>query len=139
MKTLLLSLLTFIGSHSDYDVTPALRGDLPLPTVVLDDPAYISTMAEAHVNGLYEAAADRIWLPYTIDFSDPYAQSTVLHELVHWLQDELPHDDVFVCKGHMELEAYAIQWMFQEARGLAPKPAKITGLAYSYCHPAYAR
>jgi hypothetical protein len=120
MAELMLSLLTWLGSHT------AHRVDLPLPNLVLAEPYQLCVRygerdkgrcAATRLRGFYDRHLT-IFLHADFDPRSPVDRSRLLHELVHYVQwKNGAHGR---CWGELELEAYRLQDAWRAEHGLAP-------------------
>jgi hypothetical protein len=137
MKTiaLALTLLTWIGENTDYDVTPILEREARVPAIVFDHPVFVESLG--HGPAAYEAAVNRIWLAEgKVDLATTQGKGILVHELVHHLQDEHP-TRIFPCHRAKEIEAYSVHEAYLEAHGAELDIDWATVLAYGMCHPGY--
>lgn len=72
------------------------------------------------IGGMYNSRDDVVYLPTTFELSDPYQQSILVHELVHYLQDR--HTIHYPCRASYEEQAYRLQAVWMERHGLRPGP-----------------
>lgn len=65
------------------------------------------------LGGLYLPDADKIYLREGLDLDDPRHQSVLVHELVHYVQDQL---GVVGTADQLEAQAYALQerWLREQ-------------------------
>jgi hypothetical protein len=110
MKSLIAALLLWIGANTNYNV------DLPHPvikTVTQQELEMIYSKGagtDNHLHGFYDTKADIIYLPDTWKQYDPWSQGVLLHELVHYVQDQ--NQAKFQCNNAMELESWPLQKKF---------------------------
>ena len=110
MRELLLSLLTWIGSHSTYNV------DLTLPNITFTEPYNLCANYGIHNKGQCDAARlagfyDKkftIYLPNGFQVENAKHRSRLVHELVHYVQ-WANHENRDTCLGMLEVEAYELQ------------------------------
>lgn len=128
MAELMLSLMLWIGDHSQHDVF------LRLPTISqvnhyhlcmrygIDDPQQCEN---SQLKGFYNKR-NTIYLPldFTTDSLDK--QSELLHELVHFAQWENMHPHEAYCLGEKEAEAYRLQNTWRVQHGLNPVSDEFT-------------
>lgn len=72
------------------------------------------------VGGMYNSRDDMVYLPNTFDFENPYEQSILVHELVHYIQDS--RRIRFDCPALYEEQAYRLQAVWLQRNGLTPNP-----------------
>ena len=70
------------------------------------------------VGGMYNSRHDIIHLPHDFRLDNTYEQSVLVHELVHYLQDT--RNVRFNCAGAIEEQAYRLQGIWLQSRGLTP-------------------
>ena len=70
------------------------------------------------VGGMYNARDNLIYLPQGFDMENPFSQSVLVHELVHYLQDS--RNLRFECAGAIEEQAYRLQGVWLQNQGLTP-------------------
>jgi hypothetical protein len=129
MKTIVVSLLTWIGSHSSY----AIPSDTP--TVAMVPHAYLAQLAcgeDCPALGVYPDG-NVVYIDDALQIdTNVCAKSVLLHELVHFLQDRdgrflnLPPAIRSYSREH---EAYSIQQAFlaQNGRKVAFGPSFYVG------------
>ena len=103
-------------------------GPLPNPTVQLASEAQMIQVAAAtdpesrqwlrdhglRLGGLYIPDADKIYLLEGLDMDDPRHRSVLVHELVHYVQDQL---GVTGTPQQLEAQAYALQERWLQEQG----------------------
>jgi len=100
-------MLLWIGANTGYDV------DLPHPlikTVTQQELERIYSNGagtENHLHGFYDRKEDIIYLPDTWKQYDAWSQGVLLHELIHYVQDQ--NQAKFQCTNEMEKEAWPLQ------------------------------
>ena len=110
MKSLIASMLLWIGANTNYNV------DLPHPDIKLlpqQEMEHIYSQGmemSSHLHGFYDTKKDIIYLPDTFELHDPWQQGVLLHELLHYVQDQ--NEAKFQCKNDMETEAWPLQKKF---------------------------
>ena len=108
-RTLVVHLLIWIQNHSTYDILSTLRDP---PTVMLrrygEVISYEGQEIVVHKTllGAYDKQANIIILTTPWSDSNTYNISTLLHELIHFIQSNTREWD---CWGKAELEAYKLQ------------------------------
>lgn len=108
MKSVIAAMLLFIGANTDYNV------ELQHPTVKLL-PIKQMEMIYSHGKGMngselhafYDIKRDTIYLRDTFDIQDPWQKGILIHELLHYVQDQ--NNAKFPCSAKMEAEAWPIQ------------------------------
>ncbi len=121
MKELMLSLLTWVGANTSYQVDVALP-NLAMVTEHNMCAVYgVNNKSQCDalkLRGFYNKAST-IYMRMDFDLHDPHHQSQLLHELIHYIQWANGRDES-ECLGHLELEAYDLQDRWREERDLAP-------------------
>lgn len=110
------ALLVWLAANSPFNKPPEY------PEVYFDHPMVIENMmGTAHSNmkspGAYHPESDRIFLSKNVDISTSEGRGILLHELVHWMQDNYPSDYEYACKEEKELEAYYFQNKYVKKQG----------------------
>lgn len=114
------ALLKWIGDNSDYDVTAFLNDPLPVSfcdvgqTVVYEGRPIV---VHEPVKGMYDIEIHRITLVKPWSRKDLINISTLLHELVHFVQYESRD---WSCWHATEWEAYKLQEQWLLERGIDP-------------------
>jgi len=111
-------LLRWIGTHTAYDVDPVVANP---PVIVLCDPGEIIDYAgkpfnvAGHIRGLCDVKCARISLVRPWRSDDVDNLSTLLHELVHFIQF---NSASWPCPQETEYEAYKLQeaWLREHGR-----------------------
>ena len=109
MKELIASLLLFIAAETDYNV------DLPYPQIAFLPQAELEKKYLGDVDvdssttlwAFYDTHTDTIYLQDQWKIYDPWAKSVLLHELIHYVQDQ--NEAQFACIREMEKEAWPLQ------------------------------
>jgi hypothetical protein len=107
MKSLIAAMLLWIGANTGYDV------DLPHPVIKIVTQQELERIyskgagTENHLHGFYDRKEDIIYLPDTWKQYDPWSQGVLLHELVHYVQDQ--NQAKFQCTNEMEKESWPLQ------------------------------
>ena len=121
MKELVLSMLTWIGGNTSYDV------NLVLPNLVFTTQHNMCAQYGIKQKGNCDASGLKgfynkdmtIYLRTDFDPNNPHHQSRLLHELVHYVQWQNGQNDK-ECLGLLEVEAYDIQDQWRGTQGLKP-------------------
>lgn len=118
MTELILSLMTWLSSHSGYDTR------LDLPNIVMTERFNMcaqygisthSSCEAAGLQGFYDKNVT-IYLRRDFDKNDPRDQARLLHELIHYVQwQHNRHQQE--CLGKLEVEAYELQDLWQVQQG----------------------
>lgn len=120
----------------------ALTSDLkpaPLPNVVYFAPKRLKSVVQpgvpvenqANIVAAYLTGSNTLLIPITIDLQDKIQWSIVLHEMVHYMQDQSGERDDW-CPGLVEREAYDLQAIWLNQQGIAEPLAAlgINGMMY---------
>jgi len=108
MKEILTALMIWISANTSYNT------DHPLPKVVFLSQETMNKMyykdnehdADA-LHGMYDKENDLIILPETWDIRESWDQSVLLHEMIHYYQDQ--NGLTFKCTQEMEKDAWPTQ------------------------------
>ena len=107
MKEILVALLLWIGSNSDYNT------DVPFPTILfmeqekMEQMFYQGIKKHGELHGFYHTEKNFIVLPDTWDRRKPWDLSVLLHELIHYVQDT--NNIEFKCNMEMERLSWPLQ------------------------------
>jgi hypothetical protein len=108
MKELLMTLMLWIGANTNYNV------DLSLPEIIRMDKAPLefhyfgdSTPKDSDIHGFYSIKDKKIYIRGEYPLTHPWAQSLILHELLHYIQDM--NNVSFLCVAEMERETWPLQ------------------------------
>ncbi|MCR9254727.1 MAG: hypothetical protein NXI16_01375 [Alphaproteobacteria bacterium] len=117
MKDMIAGLLAYVvvqmgGPVPDYDVKVRKYEQQELCQMVAGRPCDAAFGEE--VLGTYYLGTGHIGLDQNLDLNDPFPQSILLHELVHYVQDTRLDD--YACLGDREREAYEIQIKWLEEK-----------------------
>ena len=108
MKAIITAMLLWIGANTGYNV------DLPHPTVTFLPQKQLEMlyshgrgMNGAELHAFYDTVDDVIYLPDTFNMYDVWQKGVLLHELLHYVQDQ--NKAKFQCSAKMEAEAWPLQ------------------------------
>ena len=108
MKEIIMALIIWIGANTNYNV------DVPAPMFwfltqdQLEQAYYGEENYEGTVlYGFYDITLNLIILPDTWDRTDPWDQSVLLHEIIHYLQDV--NQIEYPCIEEMEKDTWPLQ------------------------------
>ena len=103
-----MALMIWIGANTNYNV------DVPAPMFwfitqdQLERAYYGGEKYEGvTLHGFYDTKLDLIILPDTWDRTDPWDQSLLLHEIIHYLQDM--NGTKYICLEEMEKDTWPLQ------------------------------
>ncbi len=121
MTEIIVGLMAWIAMHTGYDV------DGPLPNIVMTQPGNlcaqygINDMSQCQgmrLRGFYNKG-NTIYLSMDFDIDNLHHRSQLLHELIHYAQYQ-NNEQLGVCLGHLELEAYDLQDVWRSKYDLQP-------------------
>ena len=108
MKEIIMALMIWIGANTNYNV------DVPAPMFwfitqdQLEQAYYGGEKYEGvTLHGFYDTKLNLIILPDTWDRTDPWDQSLLLHEIIHYLQDM--NGTKYICLEEMEKDTWPLQ------------------------------
>lgn len=134
MEALVTALLVWLSIHGHWDV-PKER-----PDIVVEDQKIIQNMSGwgkgVRATALYEKEANRIWLSDDVDLSTVEGKTTLVHELVHWLQDVDPQR-FYECEKAKELPAYGLSHKYSRMQGIEPDYNALFIYTQSRCPPPF--
>ena len=96
MKEILTALMIWISANTYYNT------DHPLPNVVF--------LPQEEMNKMYDKEKDIIILPDTWDSRDAWSQGVLVHEMIHYYQDQ--NKMTYNCTQEMEKDAWPIQQFY---------------------------
>lgn len=122
LATLIVSLLTWIGAHSNHDISKIEFGkDFKIKIVSqehLSQLYFIDGTPAGDVGAIFEPFSNTIYLSEKFKVDDEYEVSLLVHELVHVLQDqEAPLKNRELYKT-ADSEAYRLQARYLKEKGL---------------------
>ena len=108
MKEILTALMIWIGANSNLDT----NHDIPVVLFLTQEQMEHMYYGEHEhdkdsLHGLYDTDDNVIILPDTWDRRKPWDLGVLLHEMVHYLQDQ--NDIKFACMANMERDAWPLQ------------------------------
>ena len=108
MKEILTALMIWLGANTLFDTNHDIPNVLFLSQTQMEQMFYKGTDKMPNtLHGLYDQESDTIILPDTWDRRKAWDLSVLLHEMVHYLQDQ--NDMDFNCTAEMERESWPIQ------------------------------
>ena len=126
MEALMLSLLVWLGAHTDFNL-PKDKSELPkieyktaeaMKIIVY---GVIGSTIHKEVRASYDK--NTLYLPKDFNPKDLEDQRTMLHELVHFLQDY--NKRKYACRNIAEIEAYKITTTWSKQNGIKDDYAAI--------------
>ncbi len=149
MKSVLVGLMLWISQNSALDL--GVEHDLPdLQQVDAEElvdvlfrqgtPATINgrqrEMIKAQIVAIYRSDHRTIYVRDELDLDSIYGRSALVHELVHFAQNELELDQRAPCSNALEWDAYRLQGEYLRQHGLKPDFDLFTVALRSQC-PTY--
>ena len=107
MKELITSLLIWLGANSDFNVNMDVPVVMFLPQERMEQIYYKEQEKHGDLHAFYDTDHDTIVLPDTWDRREPWDLSVLLHEIIHYVQDQ--NDIKFSCVQEMEGPTYPLQ------------------------------
>jgi hypothetical protein len=123
------TLLIWIAAHSSWEV-PEDR-----PQISFEPTEFIEQAVGKDYLAAYRKTDDLIILSDQFDKTDVKDQAILMHEIVHWLQDNYPYR-TYRCDGVWEIEAYDLTELYLEQRGQERWWHPFAAYADAMCHPA---
>jgi hypothetical protein len=146
MKEVMLGLLLWISQNTGlvYDG----EGGLPevkqvearkIATLFFKEqiPAYLSPTdvqrITEHIEAIYHPDTRTVYVRHGVDLTSTYGKSTLLHELVHFLQYQNGVDRKVACVNALEKDAYRAQAAYLRQKGMEPPVDGFTIIGRSMC------
>ena len=107
MKEIITSLLIWLGANSDFNVNMDIPVVLFLPQDQMEQRYFGDTENHGELHGFYDIEQNIIILPNTWDRRDPWDLSVLLHEMIHYVQDQ--NETEFNCTAEMEKDSWPLQ------------------------------
>jgi hypothetical protein len=108
MKEILTALMIWLGANTQFDTNHDIPVVVFLPQETMEQMFYGDNKYEPDsLHGMYHRDTDTIYLPDTWDRRGPWDLSVLLHEMVHYVQDQ--NNIVFTCTQEMEKDSWLIQ------------------------------
>jgi Zn-dependent peptidase ImmA (M78 family) len=109
MKSVIAAMLLWIGANTNYDV------NLHHPEVQIVPQAQLEQIyskgkgidKNSELHAFYDTKKDTIYLPESFDLYNAWHKGVLLHELLHYVQDQ--NQVEFECSAQMEAEAWPLQ------------------------------
>lgn len=134
MKEVVAAALLWLGQNTAYEI-PETRPEVVVePHLVIQN---LQGVAQTDFYGLYDPRDNRIWLSEQVDLDTTAGQAKLVHELVHWLQDEAGFKQ-YACFGETEFEAYALQERFEKEHGMDSSVKWLWVMGEYSCPPPFA-
>ena len=107
MKEIITALLIWLGANSDFNVNMDIPVVLFLPQDQMEQRYFGDTENHGELHGFYDIEKNIIILPNTWDRRDPWDLSVLLHEMIHYVQDQ--NETEFNCTAEMEKDSWPLQ------------------------------
>ena len=107
MKEIITALLIWIGANSDFNVNMDVPMVVFLPQDQMEQRYFGDTENHGELHGFYDIEKNIIILPDTWDRRDPWDLSVLLHEMIHYVQDQ--NETEFNCTAEMEKDSWPLQ------------------------------
>ncbi len=147
MSEILLSLMLWIGQQPGFAHVPP--GGLPEVHIV-DQPQLVEILFKGNlpaslppeqydqlldsVQAVYNNDENSIFVSEHVDLASHYGRAVLLHELVHYVQYAMGEDRAVACQNALEEDAYELQRLYMEERGLDPGFDRFTIMMRSACN-----
>lgn len=108
MKEILTAMIIWLGANSNLDTNHDVPLVIFLPQDQLNHMYYKDSAHDGNkLHGLYDRDKDTIFLPDTWDRRRPWDLGVLLHEMMHYLQDQ--NEIKFSCVQEMERDVWPTQ------------------------------
>jgi hypothetical protein len=107
MKEILTALMIWLGANSNFDVNMDPPRVIFLPQDQMEQLYYGDREKYGELYAFYDTDRDVIILRDTWDRRKPWDMSILLHETIHYIQDQ--SNTVFACNAQMEKETWPLQ------------------------------
>lgn len=108
MQEILTAIIIWIGANTYFNTNHDIPMVIFLPQEKLNQMYYKETPHDGNsLHGLYDKDTDTIYLPDTWDRRKPWDLGVLLHETLHYLQDQNQME--FTCVREMERDVWPIQ------------------------------
>lgn len=107
MKEIITALLIWLGANSDFNVNMDIPVVMFLPQDQMEQRYFGDTENHGELHGFYDIEQNIIILPNTWDRRDPWDLSVLLHEMIHYVQDQ--NETEFNCTAEMEKDSWPLQ------------------------------
>ena len=115
MKEILTALMIWLGANTPFDTNHDIPNVLFLSQTQMEQMYYKGESKIPNtLRGLYDTESDTIILPDTWDRRKAWDMGVLLHEMVHYLQDQNNYQ--FSCTSEMERDAWPIQQRYLKER-----------------------
>ena len=108
MKEIITALMIWLGANSDFNVNMDIPTVMFLPQDKMEQQYYKGRKhADVNLHAFYDTENDIIVLPDTWDRRKPWDLSVLLHEIIHYVQDQ--NEVRFNCVQEMEVKTWPLQ------------------------------
>ena len=107
MKEIITALLIWLGANSDFNVNMDIPVVMFLSQDQMEQRYFGDTENHGELHGFYDIEKNIIILPNTWDRRDPWDLSVLLHEMIHYVQDQ--NETEFNCTAEMEKDSWPLQ------------------------------
>jgi len=113
MKEILTALMIWLGANTPFNTNYDIPNILFVTQDQMEEMFYKgSNKMPNTLHGLYDKESDTIILSDQWDRRKPWDMSVLLHEMIHYLQDQ--NKMKFNCVANMEKDAWPIQQLYLE-------------------------
>ena len=85
------------------------------------------------LDAIYAFDSNMIYLGERVDYKTGYGRAVLVHELIHFLQNQYNHQEKVSCINALEKDAYTIQEQYMRANNMVPEFNKFTIMMRSIC------
>ena len=108
MKEIITALMIWLGANSDFNVNMDIPTVIFLPQDQMEQQYYGGKKhSDINLHAFYDTENDIIVLPDTWDRREPWDLSVLLHEIIHYVQDQ--NEVRFNCVQEMEVKTWPLQ------------------------------
>jgi len=108
MKEIITALMIWLGANSDFNVNMDIPTVMFLPQDKMEQQYYGDKKhSDINLHAFYDTEHDIIVLPDTWDRRKPWDLSVLLHEIIHYVQDQ--NEVRFNCVQEMEVKTWPLQ------------------------------
>ena len=136
MKEIITALLIWLGANSDFNVDMDIPQVLFLPQAQMEQMYYQGSEKHGDLHAFYDTKRDTIILPDTWDRRKPWDLSVLLHEIIHYVQDQ--NDIQFNCVQEMEAKTWPLQQKYlQQVHDVGWDYDRLWHFMISHCANGY--
>lgn len=143
MKELMIALMTWAAPVSGLPMPDTLPAVRIVSTRCALDEVYLQRAlpkCQEHTalsDAVYDADVDTIYLHKSFKRTNPAHKAILLHELVHFMQDQAGMFERASCVGPLEAQAYKVQVMWLNQRRIPHAYTPLFIAMQSQCRPEY--